>query len=67
MFNVARFRNEDAAREHIENLRWPNGAVCPHCGGTERNSRLRGESHRTWPLVLRRLPYAVLRDRGHRF
>ncbi|MFZ1904713.1 MAG: IS1595 family transposase [Steroidobacteraceae bacterium] len=46
MFNAARFRNEDAAREHLENLRWPNGAACPHCGGTERNSRLRGESHR---------------------
>jgi transposase-like protein len=28
-----RFRNEDAAREHIEDSRWPNGAVvCPHCG-----------------------------------
>jgi len=28
-----RFHNEDAAREHIEASRWPNGAVaCPHCG-----------------------------------
>jgi transposase-like protein len=28
-----RFHNEDAAREHIETSRWPNGAVvCPHCG-----------------------------------
>jgi transposase-like protein len=46
MINAARFRNEDAAREHLENIRWPNGVVCPHCGGTERNSKLRGESHR---------------------
>jgi transposase-like protein len=23
---------EDAAREYLERLRWPNGAVCPHCG-----------------------------------
>jgi transposase-like protein len=28
-----RFHNEDAAREHIEASRWPNGTVvCPHCG-----------------------------------
>jgi transposase-like protein len=46
MFNAARFRNEDAAREHLESLRWPNGPVCPHCGATERNSRLHGKSHR---------------------
>src|SRR5581483_7669135 len=25
-------KDEDAARELLENLRWPNGAVCPHCG-----------------------------------
>ena len=46
MLNAARFRNEDAAREHLEKIRWPNGVACPHCGGTERNSKLRGESHR---------------------
>src|SRR5690348_10365081 len=26
------FRDEDAAREHIEKMRWPDGVVCPHCG-----------------------------------
>jgi transposase-like protein len=26
------FSNEDAAREFIEKLRWPDGPVCPHCG-----------------------------------
>ncbi len=26
------FTNEDAAREYLEKLRWPNGPVCPHCG-----------------------------------
>lgn len=26
-----RFTNEDAAREHLEQLHWPNGPVCPHC------------------------------------
>lgn len=26
------FQDEDAAREHLEKLFWPNGPVCPHCG-----------------------------------
>jgi transposase-like protein len=26
------FHDEDAAREHIEASRWPNGVFCPHCG-----------------------------------
>lgn len=31
------FQDENIARQHIEANRWPNGPVCPHCGGTERN------------------------------
>jgi len=34
------FQNADAAREHLEAQRWPDGAVCPHCGCT-------GEDHVT--------------------
>lgn len=45
-FTAPRFTNEEAARQHLESLRWPNGPVCPHCGGTERNSRLQGKAHR---------------------
>ena len=41
-----RFHDDDAARGHLEALRWPNGAVCPHCGGADRQSKLEGESHR---------------------
>src|SRR5215210_5358612 len=26
------FHNEDAAREHIEASRWPDGPYCPFCG-----------------------------------
>ena len=29
------FGDEDAARELLEKMRWPNGAACPRCGGTE--------------------------------
>jgi transposase-like protein len=41
-----RFNDDDAARKHLEAIRWPNGPICPHCGGTERNSALHGEAHR---------------------
>ena len=26
------FQDEDKAREYLENMRWPEGAICPHCG-----------------------------------
>jgi transposase-like protein len=26
------YTDEDAARKHLEAVRWPNGPVCPHCG-----------------------------------
>lgn len=34
--NAPYFQNEDSARVYLENKRWPQGAVCPHCGGCER-------------------------------
>jgi transposase-like protein len=41
------FTNEDAAREALEAVRWPDGAVCPHCGSTgEDVARLEGKSGR---------------------
>lgn len=30
-----RFTNEDAAREYLEALHWPEGPVCPHCGSVD--------------------------------
>ena len=27
-----RFTDENAAREHLESLMWPDGPFCPHCG-----------------------------------
>jgi transposase-like protein len=29
--NKAIYLNEDAAREYLEQVRWPDGAICPHC------------------------------------
>jgi transposase-like protein len=40
------FHDVDAAREHLEAQRWPNGPVCPHCGETQRLSKMTGKSHR---------------------
>lgn len=40
------FHDERAAREHLENLRWPDGPVCPHCGEFESIRKLKGKSHR---------------------
>jgi transposase-like protein len=28
------YHDEDAARQHLEAVRWPNGPVCPYCGVT---------------------------------
>lgn len=39
------FTDPDQAREHLESIRWPDGAYCPHCGSTE-NRKLVGKSHR---------------------
>lgn len=38
------FTNEDAARAHLESVRWPQGPVCPHCGAMGNIRPLGGES-----------------------
>ncbi len=30
-----RFPTEDACREHLYKIRWPQGLSCPKCKGTE--------------------------------
>src|SRR5688572_29830618 len=37
--------SDDEARAYLERLRWPEGPVCPHCGGSEA-TRFRGKSTR---------------------
>jgi transposase-like protein len=37
-----RFLNPDAARKHLESIRWPDGPVCPHCGVIDQASRIKG-------------------------
>lgn len=40
------FTDKDAAREYLEASRWPDGAFCPHCGGTDKCKKLEGAIHR---------------------
>ncbi len=40
------FHNEEAAYAYVESRIWPEGPVCPHCGGTERISKMQGKSTR---------------------
>ncbi len=40
------YNDENAAREHLENTRWPRGPWCPHCGEAESITKMQGKSHR---------------------
>ena len=44
------FFSEDAAYRRIEAFVWPQGPVCPHCGGSERIGRLGGRMPRPGTL-----------------
>ena len=43
------FTDEDKAREYLEAMRWPDGAICPHCG-------LIGEAYKLTPKVKEPVP-----------
>lgn len=47
MFDNPIFTNDDAARAYLEQLRWPEGPVCPHCGCVGNSTALQGTKHRT--------------------
>ena len=40
------FHNEEAAYAYVEARIWPNGAICPHCGGFGRIGKMGGASTR---------------------
>jgi len=45
-FNDARFHDPEAARQYLESVRWPHGAICPHCGAVENQYKIDGKSAR---------------------
>jgi len=44
------FSDADSAREFLEKQRWPNGAVCPHCGLEGESYRLEGKADSKRPV-----------------
>ncbi|WP_340110557.1 IS1595 family transposase [Pikeienuella sp. HZG-20] len=40
------FTDPDDARAYLEAQRWPHGVTCPHCGGTEKCTKMEGAKHR---------------------
>ena len=46
LLSMAHLQNEEAAYAFIEARIWPKGAICPHCGGTERNKKMGGTATR---------------------
>ncbi|MER8452919.1 IS1595 family transposase [Mesorhizobium sp. M1428] len=55
------FHDEAAAYKFVEARIWPNGPVCPHCGGVERISKMEGKSTRigTYKCYQCRKPFTV--------
>jgi transposase-like protein len=48
VFSEPRFHNEEAAFAFVEARLWPNGPVCPYCGGTDRIGRIAGQRIGQW-------------------
>jgi transposase-like protein len=46
VLSAPRFHDEQAAYDWVEARIWPNGPICPHCGGVERIGKLKGKSTR---------------------
>src|ERR1700719_113725 len=53
--------SEEAAYSWVEARVWPEGPICPHCGGVDRISKMRGESTRigTYKCYQCRKPFTV--------
>jgi len=46
VLSAPHFHNEEAAYAYVEARVWPQGPVCPHCGGYERIGKMGGASTR---------------------
>ena len=38
------FHNEEAAFTYLEGIVWADGAVCPHCGGVDRITKVKAKA-----------------------
>jgi transposase-like protein len=46
IFELPHFQDADKAREYLEQLRWADGVICPHCGVIGGHYKLEGKSTR---------------------
>lgn len=46
VLDAKHFHDEEAAYAYLEARVWPNGPVCPHCGGFDRIGKMGGKSTR---------------------
>ena len=55
-----KFTDPLAAADYLESIRWPNGAVCPHCGDDTRDHyRLPNKTRRLWKCAACRKQFTV--------
>jgi transposase-like protein len=61
VLSAPHFHDEEAAFAWVEQRVWPEGPVCPHCGGFERISKMGGKSTRlgTYKCYQCRKPFTV--------
>jgi transposase-like protein len=61
VLSAKHFHDETAAYEFVEARVWPNGPICPHCGGVERIGKMGGKSTRigTYKCYQCRKPFTV--------
>jgi transposase-like protein len=59
--DIPYFHDDAKAREHLEEIRWRDGPVCPHCGSAEKPYQLQGKAHRQglWKCVDCRKQFTV--------
>ncbi len=55
------YTDENAARDHLERIQWPEGPVCPHCGAINEATLLAGKSTRPglWKCRPCQKPFSV--------
>ncbi len=61
ILDAKHFHDEEAAYRFVEARIWPDGPVCPHCGGVDRIGKLKGKSTRigTYKCYDCRKPFTV--------
>jgi transposase-like protein len=61
VLNENTLQDEAAAYRWVEDRVWPEGPICPHCGGFDRISKMKGKSTRvgTYKCYQCRKPFTV--------